>query len=117
MTQSPRLAQCGELKLGCVRWASAAQTAWAAMALMACFCVMAAPASSLDAVRRAVRYLVRSQGADGDWPRGPITGVYSRTVATTYPLYRNTFPLWALAEWSAWSAAQRLPLHGDVAEL
>lgn len=82
---------------------------------MALRTVASAPWASVEGLRRAVRLLVRTQCADGDWPRGPITGVYSRTMATTYPLYRNTMPLWALAEWRAWSAAQGVTLEGPLA--
>ncbi len=86
------------------------QTAWALIALMA------AGETKRDAVRRGVRYLIKTQREDGTWDEdwytgtgfpGYGTGEKSRNVRkqgselsagfmTKYDLYRNYWPLMAL---------------------
>jgi squalene/oxidosqualene cyclase-like protein len=87
-------------------------TAWAAMALMAASGMVDPPSALvqgperegddtdrrliLDAVERAVKFLVESQGPGGDWHQDAITGVFNKTCMITYDNYRRYFPLWAL---------------------
>ncbi|MBI2821895.1 MAG: squalene--hopene cyclase [Acidobacteria bacterium] len=68
------------------------QTAWGLSGLLAA----AGPAD--PAVTRAVRYLVESQNADGSWEEETFTGTgFPCVFYLKYHLYRNYFPLYALA--------------------
>jgi squalene/oxidosqualene cyclase-like protein len=51
-----------------------------------------------SAIDRAANFLQSSMLANGDWPQGPMTGVFNRTCMLNYRFYRNAFPLWALAQ-------------------
>ncbi len=66
------------------------QTAWALIALLE------ANDSNWGAISKGVKYLVDEQGADGDWPRQDMAGVFFRTALLDYELYRQYFPLYAL---------------------
>jgi len=68
-------------------------TAWALLALLA-----ASVPEARESVERGVRFLLDRQLEDGDWPQRSPTGVFNRTCMLNYRFYRNTFPLWALAE-------------------
>src|SRR6266699_2367553 len=71
---------------------TASQTAWAIMGICAC--------SDLDrpSVQRGLRYLLRSQKPDGSWDEDEITGTgFPRTFYLKYDMYRQNFPLLALA--------------------
>jgi squalene-hopene/tetraprenyl-beta-curcumene cyclase len=49
-------------------------------------------------VQRGLRYLLRSQKADGSWDEDEITGTgFPRTFYLKYDMYRQNFPLLALA--------------------
>jgi squalene/oxidosqualene cyclase-like protein len=72
-----------------------AQTSWALATLVR------AHHPSTAAQRKAVRFLVERQEADGGWAREPLVGVFNRTCLINYDNYRHYFPLWAIAEWSA----------------
>jgi squalene-hopene/tetraprenyl-beta-curcumene cyclase len=73
---------------------TASQTAWALLGLMA--------AGRVDdpAVERGVRYLQRTQGADGFWPEPRFTATgFPRVFYLRYHGYSKFFPLWALARY------------------
>ncbi|MGD0500064.1 MAG: squalene--hopene cyclase [Bryobacteraceae bacterium] len=68
------------------------QTAWAILGLRA------AGEAEAPAVRRGVKYLLDRQTADGGWSEGATTGTGFPTVFyLTYGMYRDYFPLLALA--------------------
>lgn len=72
---------------------TASQTAWALLGLLA-----SGDAESLS-VRRGVEYLLETQQADGGWNEELATGTgFPRVFYLTYHLYRNSFPVLALAE-------------------
>lgn len=74
---------------------TASQTAWAVMGL----CAFGDP--HRDSVKRGVEYLVRAQAPDGSWPELETTGTgFPRVFYLKYDLYRNTWPLLALATYS-----------------
>jgi squalene-hopene/tetraprenyl-beta-curcumene cyclase len=52
------------------------------------------------AVTRAVRYLIDEQQPDGSWAEDAFTGTgFPRVFYLKYHLYRNSFPLYALARY------------------
>ena len=67
------------------------QTAWALIALLE------AQEPDWSAITRGVAFLVESQGEDGTWPKQDMAGVFFRTALLDYVLYRQYFPLHALA--------------------
>jgi squalene-hopene/tetraprenyl-beta-curcumene cyclase len=73
---------------------TASQTAWALLGLMA--------AGRVDgsSVERGIRYLQRTQGADGFWPETRFTATgFPRVFYLRYHGYSKFFPLWALARY------------------
>jgi squalene-hopene/tetraprenyl-beta-curcumene cyclase len=71
---------------------TASQTAWAVMGICAC--------GDLDrpSIQRALRFLLSSQEPDGSWEEEQITGTgFPRTFYLKYDMYRQNFPLLALA--------------------
>lgn len=73
---------------------TASQTAWGLIGLLA----VAAPDD--PAVVRAVDWLVSHQNADGAWEEDEFTGTgFPRVFYLKYHLYRNSFPLYALARY------------------
>jgi squalene-hopene/tetraprenyl-beta-curcumene cyclase len=73
---------------------TASQTAWALLGFMA------AGEAGHPAVARGIKYLAKTQGADGFWdePRYTATG-FPRVVLLRYHGYAKYFPLWALARY------------------
>jgi squalene-hopene/tetraprenyl-beta-curcumene cyclase len=70
----------------------ASQTAWAVLGLMA-----ADEGDSL-AARRGVQFLLDRQNPDGGWPEDATTGTgFPNVFYLTYGMYRDYFPLMALA--------------------
>ncbi|MBV9490458.1 MAG: squalene--hopene cyclase [Verrucomicrobia bacterium] len=68
------------------------QTAWALMGLLSC------PDVARESVERGIGYLLRMQNADGSWDEELITGTgFPRVFYLKYDLYRNSWPLLALA--------------------
>jgi len=71
---------------------TASQTAWAILGLIA-----GGDAISMS-VRAGVEYLIDKQGKDGRWKEDLATGTgFPRVFYLTYHLYRDSFPLLALA--------------------
>ena len=71
---------------------TASQTAWAVMGICAC--------GDLDraSIQRGLRFLLSSQKPDGSWAEEQITGTgFPRVFYLKYDLYRQNFPLLALA--------------------
>jgi len=69
------------------------QTAWAVLGLMA------ANQKESAAVRRGVEFLLDRRNPDGTWPEDATTGTGFPTVFyLTYAMYRDYFPLLALAQ-------------------
>ena len=66
------------------------QAAWAMIALL-----MAD--SDWTAIARGARFLLATQDADGSWPKQDSAGVFFRTALLDYDMYRQYFPLQALA--------------------
>ena len=67
------------------------QTAWALIALLE------AGESNWTAIARGARFLLDTQDGDGTWPKQDMAGVFFRTALLDYVLYRQYFPLHALA--------------------
>jgi squalene-hopene/tetraprenyl-beta-curcumene cyclase len=71
---------------------TASQTAWAVMGL----CAFDDP--SLPSLKRGIEYLCRTQNADGSWTEHEITGTgFPKVFYLKYDMYRNSWPLLALA--------------------
>jgi len=70
------------------------QTAWALMGVIAC------GGARRSSVARGIDYLCRMQEIDGSWREDYITGTgFPRVFYLKYDLYRNSWPLLALAEY------------------
>jgi squalene-hopene/tetraprenyl-beta-curcumene cyclase len=68
------------------------QTAWAVLGLRA------AGQGDSPAVRRGVQFLLDRQGPEGSWPEDATTGTgFPNVFYLTYGMYRDYFPLLALA--------------------
>jgi squalene-hopene/tetraprenyl-beta-curcumene cyclase len=73
---------------------TASQTAWALMGVLAC-----GDAQRMS-VRRGINYLCRTQNPDGSWTEDYVTGTgFPRVFYLKYDMYRNNWPLLALAEY------------------
>jgi squalene-hopene/tetraprenyl-beta-curcumene cyclase len=73
---------------------TASQTAWGIIAQLA------ATGPEDSSTQRAVEYLVESQNSDGSWEEEEFTGTgFPRVFYLNYHLYRNSFPLYALARY------------------
>ena len=74
---------------------TASQTAWGLIGLLA------SAGTEDPAVTRAVAYLVHRQQADGSWSEPEFTGTgFPGVFYLKYHLYRNSFPVYALARYS-----------------
>jgi squalene-hopene/tetraprenyl-beta-curcumene cyclase len=72
------------------------QTAWALLGLLA------AGDRGSAALRRGIEFLLERQQPDGAWPEDATTGTgFPNVFYLTYGMYRDYFPLLALAEASA----------------
>ncbi len=73
---------------------TASQTAWALMGIIAC------DDPNRSSLRRGIDYLCRTQNSDGSWTEDYITGTgFPCVFYLKYDLYRNNWPLLALAEY------------------
>lgn len=71
---------------------TASQTAWAVMGL----CAFDDP--NRESVQRGIDYLIRTQNKDGSWSEVETTGTgFPRVFYLKYDMYRNSWPLLALA--------------------
>jgi squalene-hopene/tetraprenyl-beta-curcumene cyclase len=74
---------------------TASQTAWGLIGLLA------GAGTDDDSVAKAVSYLVHRQQADGSWSEPEFTGTgFPGVFYLKYHLYRNSFPVYALARYS-----------------
>jgi len=73
---------------------TASQTAWGLIGLLATL------GPTAPAVERAVDWLISHQNEDGTWDEDAFTGTgFPRVFYLKYHLYRNSFPLYALARY------------------
>lgn len=87
---------------------TASQTAWATMGL----CAFDDP--DRPSLRRGIEYLVNSQNADGSWTESEITGTgFPRVFYLKYDMYRNAWPLLALASYRKLLPATAAHLNGQ----
>jgi squalene-hopene/tetraprenyl-beta-curcumene cyclase len=71
---------------------TASQTAWAIMGL----CAFDDP--NRESIRRGIEYLARTQNTDGSWTEHETTGTgFPKVFYLKYDMYRNAWPLLALA--------------------
>jgi squalene-hopene/tetraprenyl-beta-curcumene cyclase len=71
---------------------TASQTAWAVMGLCAF------GDADLPSLRCGIEYLIRTQNKDGSWSEDEITGTgFPKVFYLKYDMYRNAWPLLALA--------------------
>jgi squalene-hopene/tetraprenyl-beta-curcumene cyclase len=71
---------------------TASQTAWAVMGLLA----MGDP--TRPSIQNGIDYLIRTQNQDGSWTEDETTGTgFPQVFYLKYDMYRNTWPLLALA--------------------
>jgi squalene-hopene/tetraprenyl-beta-curcumene cyclase len=79
---------------------TASQTAWALMGLCAC------GDASRESILNGVEWLVKNQNPDGSWTEDYTTGTgFPCVFYLRYDMYRNHFPLLALATYSKMGAA------------
>jgi squalene-hopene/tetraprenyl-beta-curcumene cyclase len=79
---------------------TASQTAWAVMGICAC--------GDLDrlSIQRGLRFLLGLQKPDGSWDEPQITGTgFPRVFYLKYDMYRQNFPLLALATYVNYRSA------------
>jgi len=78
------------------------QTAWALMG------IIAASGHLRPSILRGVEYLARTQNPDGSWTEDHITGTgFPKVFYLKYDMYRNNWPLLALADFRALAAKDR----------
>jgi squalene-hopene/tetraprenyl-beta-curcumene cyclase len=77
---------------------TASQTAWAVMGLIAASDPAESAALDRKSIRLGVQYLLEKQAADGSWIEPEVTGTgFPRVFYLRYDMYRNNWPLLALA--------------------
>lgn len=86
---------------------TASQTAWAVMGLLA-FDDPFRPS-----VQRGIEYLVRTQNQDGSWSEEEVTGTgFPKVFYLKYDMYRNSWPLLALATYKKLLSKASAPKNG-----
>jgi len=89
---------------------TASQTAWAIMGL----CAMGDPYR--PSIQRGIEYLIRQQNPDGSWTEDEVTGTgFPKVYYLKYDMYRNSWPLLALATYRKLLAPQ--PVNGQTRHL
>ena len=87
---------------------TASQTAWAVMGLLAF------GEASRPSVQRGIEYLTRTQEPDGSWTENEVTGTgFPKVFYLKYDMYRNAWPLLALATYRKVLRGERI---GDAGE-
>lgn len=87
---------------------TASQTAWAVMAL----CTFDAP--NLPTLKRGIDYLLRNQNPDGTWSEEETTGTgFPKVFYLKYDMYRNAWPLLALATYRKLDKNRNLGANGQ----
>jgi squalene-hopene/tetraprenyl-beta-curcumene cyclase len=91
---------------------TASQTAWAVMGL----CTFGDP--HRPSLVRGIEYLTRLQNPDGSWTEDEATGTgFPRVYYLKYDLYRNSWPLLALATFRKLVEPARGPVDGSRRDL
>lgn len=86
---------------------TASQTAWAVMGL----CTLGDP--QRPSLLRGLEYLTRTQNPDGSWSEDETTGTgFPKVYYLKYDMYRNSWPLLALATYRQLLAAAGHPVDG-----
>jgi squalene-hopene/tetraprenyl-beta-curcumene cyclase len=88
---------------------TASQTAWAIMGL----CTFGDP--DRPSLQRGIDYLCRTQNRDGSWSEQEITGTgFPKVFYLKYDMYRNSWPLLALATYAKLAAAKNTPRVSEI---
>jgi squalene-hopene/tetraprenyl-beta-curcumene cyclase len=88
---------------------TASQTGWGLIGLLA------AVGPDDPAVARAVDWLISHQNEDGTWEEHDFTGTgFPRVFYLKYHLYRNSFPLYALARYDNLVKGSRRLIHTQI---
>ena len=88
---------------------TASQTAWAVMGL----CAFDDPEN--PALKRGIEYLARTQNADGSWSEAETTGTgFPKVFYLKYDMYRNAWPLLALATYKQICERAAAKMNGAV---
>lgn len=88
---------------------TASQTAWAVMGL----CAFDDP--DWSSLQRGIEYLIRTQNADGSWTEAETTGTgFPRVFYLKYDMYRNAWPLLALATYRNLLERNKVSANGHV---
>ena len=88
---------------------TASQTAWAVMGL----CAFDDP--NRPSIRRGIQYLIEKQNSDGSWTEHETTGTgFPKVFYLKYDMYRNSWPLLALATYRKLLTASLKSAHGDL---
>jgi squalene-hopene/tetraprenyl-beta-curcumene cyclase len=87
---------------------TASQTAWALMGLCACGDL------NRPSVQRGIEYLLQTQNRDGSWSETEVTGTgFPKVFYLKYDMYRNNFPLLALATYTNMRDGRQAPGYYD----
>ncbi|MBI3875226.1 MAG: squalene--hopene cyclase, partial [Verrucomicrobia bacterium] len=88
---------------------TASQTAWAVMGLCAF------GDAERPSLRRGIEYLIHMQNHDGSWTEDETTGTgFPEVFYLKYDMYRNAWPLLALATYRKISEAAKPVAAADV---